>query len=182
ALERCVPTDGAEGAAERSPDQVERLAHHALRGAVWDKALTYCRQAGEKAMARSAYREAAGYFEQALSTLPYLPEQHAMRAQAIDLRLALRSALAPSGDSERILAYLHEAESLAAALDDPRRLGQVLRLLSFHFYERGAYAQAIAAAQRALALATATGDVVLHALANRSLGQAYRFQGTFGRT
>ena len=39
-------------------EQVERLAHHALRGEVWDKAVAYCRQAGEKAMARSAHREA----------------------------------------------------------------------------------------------------------------------------
>ena len=38
------------------------LAHedHALRGEVWNQALAYCRQAGEKAMARSAYREAVG--------------------------------------------------------------------------------------------------------------------------
>jgi uncharacterized protein YkwD len=98
---------------------VERLAHHALRGEVWDKALAYCRQAGEKAMAQSAYREAAGCFEQALSALPHLPETRDTRAQAIDLRLALRSALLPSGDLGRILAYLRETESLAAALDDP---------------------------------------------------------------
>ena len=61
-------------AGDRVAEQVERLAHHALRGEVWDKALAYCRQAGEKAMARSAYREAVGYFEQALSALPHLPE------------------------------------------------------------------------------------------------------------
>ena len=56
-------------AGDRLTEQVERLAHHALRGEVWDKALAYCRQAGEKAMARSAHREAVGYFEQALSAL-----------------------------------------------------------------------------------------------------------------
>src|SRR2546430_1807941 len=39
---------------DRVAEQVERLAHHALRGEVWDKALVYGRQAGEKAMARSA--------------------------------------------------------------------------------------------------------------------------------
>ena len=66
-------------AGERVAEQVERLAHHALRGEVWDKALTYCRQAGEKAMARSAYREAVGYFEQALGALAHLPE-HARHA------------------------------------------------------------------------------------------------------
>ena len=43
-------------AGERVAEQVERLAHHALRGEVWAKALAYCRQAGEKAMARSGYR------------------------------------------------------------------------------------------------------------------------------
>jgi predicted ATPase len=58
--------------ADRLAEQVDRLAHHALRGEVWDKAVTYCRQAGEKTMARSAHREAVGYFEQALGALPHL--------------------------------------------------------------------------------------------------------------
>ena len=117
-------------AGDRVAEQVERLAHHALRGEVWDKALAYCRQAGERTMARSAYREAVGYFEQALSALPHLPEQRDTREQAIDLRLALRTALWPSGDLGRILALLREAEALAEALDDPRRLGQVSLFLS----------------------------------------------------
>src|SRR5262249_12959930 len=64
----------AEVASGRSLDQVESLAHHALRGEVWDKALAYCRHAGEKILARSAYREAVGYFEHALSALSHLPE------------------------------------------------------------------------------------------------------------
>jgi predicted ATPase len=163
---------------DRLGEYAERLAHHALRGEVWDKALAYCRQAGEKAMARSAYREAVGYFEQALSTLQHLPET---REQAIDLRLALRSALHPSGDSGRILACLREAESLAAAFDDPRRLGQVLLFLSLHFSLRGVHDQAIGSAQRALVLAMAGGDGVLHALANLYLGNTYIQQGDYRR-
>ena len=102
-----------------------------------------------------------------------------MREQAIDLLLALRSALCPSGDLGRILPYLREAEALAEALDDPRRLGQVSVFLSHHFYNMGAYDQAIASAQRALALATAGGDVVLQALANVRLGFAYEAQGDY---
>jgi len=168
-------------AGERVAEQVERLAHHAFRGEVWDKALGYCRQAGEKAMARSAHREAAGAFEQALSALRHLPEQRDTREQAIDLRFALRSALGPSGDLGRTLTCLREAEALAAALDDPRRLGQVSDFLSRHFYFMGVYDQAIAAAQRALALATAGAEVVLQALANQRLGQAYHAQGDYRR-
>ena len=45
----------------------------------------------------------------------------------------------------------------------------------------GAYDQAIIAAQRALALATAGGEVVLQALANRFLGVAYQAQGDYRR-
>src|SRR5262249_6698451 len=54
-----------------------------------------------------------------------LPESRDTREQAIDLRLALRSALQPSGDSRRMLAALREAEAIAEALADPRRLAQV---------------------------------------------------------
>jgi tetratricopeptide (TPR) repeat protein len=158
---------------DRLAEQAERLAHHALRGEVWDKALAYFRQAGEKALARSAHREAVGYFEQALSALPHLPETHDTREQAIDLRLALRSALFASGDSERILVYLQEAEALAATLDDPRRLGHISGYLSAHFRSMGAYDRSIAAAQRSLALATAAGDAVVQALANLYLGATY---------
>ena len=56
-----------------------------------------------------------------------------------------------------------------------------LLFLSNHFYLMGAYDQAIAAAQRALALATASGDVVLQALANQYLGTAYQAQGDYRR-
>jgi predicted ATPase len=166
-----------------SPDQLAEqvgcLAHHALRSEVWDKALAYCRQAGVKALARSAYREAVGYFEQALEALAHLPERHDTYEQAIDLRLDLRAALHPSGALERAMVYLHEAEVLAAALADPRRLGQVSVSLALHCYLMGAYDQAIAAGQRALVLATDSGEVVLHALANHYLGMAYQARGNY---
>ena len=51
-------------------EQIERLAHHALRGELWEKAIIYYKRA-EKAMVRSAYREALGYFEQALAALEH---------------------------------------------------------------------------------------------------------------
>jgi predicted ATPase/class 3 adenylate cyclase/DNA-binding winged helix-turn-helix (wHTH) protein len=167
--------------ADRLAEQTERLAHHAWRSAMWDKALAYFRQAGVKAMAHSANREAVVCFEQALDALQHLPESHDTIEQAIDLRLDLRVALFPSGNHGRILACLREAESLAAALDDPRRLAQVLFFLSSHFRFMGAYDQSIATAQRALALATAGREVVLQAVANRCLGLVYETQGDYRR-
>jgi predicted ATPase len=60
---------GAKGlpAGRQDPDQVERLAHHALRGEVWDKAVPYCRQAGARAHDRAAFRKAVAFFEHPLS-------------------------------------------------------------------------------------------------------------------
>ena len=167
---------------DRVAEQIERLAQHALRGELWAKALAYCRQAGEKSIARSAYRQAVGYFEQALSALAHLPETRHTCEQAIDLRLVMRTALSPSGNNERILAYLHEAEALAASLDDPRRLGHASHSLAAQLvFGMGAYDQARAVGSRVLARAMASGDVFLQALAHQNLGLAYRAQGDYQR-
>jgi class 3 adenylate cyclase/tetratricopeptide (TPR) repeat protein len=161
--------------------QPELLAHHYTQAGLTEQAVPYCEQAGEKAMARSAHREAAQWFEQALSALAHLPETHATREQAIDLRLALRSALIPLGDFGRILAYLREAEALAVALDDPRQLGRVSGFLARHLCFIGAYDQAIAAGQRALTVVRASGDRVLEALENQFLGIPHHAQGDYRR-
>src|SRR5262249_30874113 len=76
-------------APDRMAEQVDRLAHHAGRGAVWDKAVSYCQQAGARAHDRAAFREAVASFEQALEALAHLPEDGDTRGLAIDLRLAV---------------------------------------------------------------------------------------------
>src|SRR5262249_1809850 len=150
-------------------------------GEVWDKAVAYCRQAGDKALGGLAHHEAVGYFEQALSALPHLPETRQAREQAIDLRLALRAALLPSGDHGRLLSSLQATAFLATALAEPRRLGTISLFLSVHFRIMGAYDQANAYAQRALTLTTAGGDVVPHGLAHYYRGVAIAAQGDYRR-
>jgi class 3 adenylate cyclase/tetratricopeptide (TPR) repeat protein len=115
---------------DRLPEHIERLAHHAVRGDLWEKAVTCLRQAGAKALARSANREAAAYLEQALTALTHLPETRETREQAIDVRFALRDAFVPLAEFGRIEAHLREAEALATALDDQRRLGWVSAYIS----------------------------------------------------
>ncbi len=159
--------------AERLADQVDRLAHHAFRGEVWDKALRYCRQAGTKAVEHSALREAAAAFEQALEALQHLPESRATRKQAIDLRFDLRNVLYPLGEAGRILDHLRQAEPLAEALGDPRRLGQVAGYMAACLRELGDLDSSLASAQRALAIATALGDIGLQVAANVYLGDVY---------
>jgi tetratricopeptide (TPR) repeat protein len=160
-------------------EQVDRLAQHAFRGEVWDKALTYCRQAGVKAMARSANREAVVCFEQALDALRHLPESHTTIAQAIDLRLDLRNALHALGESARMFAILREAEGLAESLDDHQRLASILSHQSNYFIWMGAPDRAVVSSQRALTHATACGDVTSQVVIWFNLAWAYSTIGDY---
>jgi tetratricopeptide (TPR) repeat protein len=157
----------------------ERLADHAVRGEVWDKAIRYCRQAGAKALERSASREAVGCYEQALAALEHLPEQRAFHEQAIDLRCDLYSARIVLGQLERILHDLRIAETLAEALDDPRRLGRVSVHMAQCFLTMGQNDHARASSQRALTLATASGDHYTPIEANFQLGLVYFSQAEY---
>jgi predicted ATPase len=158
---------------DRLAEQVERLAHHAWRGEVWDKAVTYGRQTGTRAVERSAPREAAAAFEQALAALQHFPDSRDTREQAIDLRFDLRNVLHPLNEDGRILHHLRQAEPLAEALGDQRRLGYLAGYLSVCLRHQGHIDEALVSAQRALAIGTALGDVGLQVTANSFLGELY---------
>jgi predicted ATPase/class 3 adenylate cyclase len=166
---------------DRIDAQVERLAYHALRGEVWGKALTYFRQAGAKAAARSAHWEAVGCFEQALVALQHLPEHQDTWEQAIDLRFSLRNALLPLGEHKRTFDHLRAAETLAEARNDQQRLGRAFAYLAEAFRMTGELDRAVESGERALALATALGDFALQVMATFFVGTAYYDLGDYRR-
>ena len=178
-LHACIVAALEALAPERRAEQVERLAHHAVRGEVWDKALPYCRQAGGRAVARAAFREAATAFEEALVALGHLPESRDMREQAIDLRFDLRIALTQLAEYERVFAHLREAETLAEALEDQWRLGQVCVYMGWYFRVMGDYDRTIVSSQRALAIAEALGNGLLQVMAHYILGHVYHLLGDY---
>jgi class 3 adenylate cyclase/tetratricopeptide (TPR) repeat protein len=165
----------------RLAERVDRLAYHALHGGLWDKAVVLYRKAGGKAAARSAYREAATCFEQSLVALGHLPKSRVRDEQAVDLRLDLHNALVPHGEVSRMLETLHEAERVAAALGDQRRMGQVAAYMTQDYWWTGQPDRAVASGQRALAIAGKLGDTALEAIANMRLGQAYASLGEYRR-
>ena len=157
----------------RLAEQVERLAYHALRGEVWDKAVSYLRQAGVKATERSAHREAVSYLEQALDALKHLPESRDTVEQAIDIRIDLRSSLQPLGEQRRVFDYLTEAEALAKSLDDPRRLAQILCYMSGYFIQaENDPARAVEVSQRAFMIVNTIDDFALQIQVNHYFGSA----------
>jgi class 3 adenylate cyclase/tetratricopeptide (TPR) repeat protein len=162
-------------------EQVERLAHHALRGEIWDKAVSYYQQAGAQAMARSAYREADTGFEQALAALQHLPENRRTQEQAIDLRMALRTTRHRLGEIWQHFDHLREAERLATALGDQRRLGQISVHLAASYWWLGDQERARTYSRQAIAVAEALDDVPLQVFATYTLGLAYLLQGEYGQ-
>ena len=109
---------------------MERLAHHALRGHLWDKTVRYSRQAGTRALDRSAPREALAAFEQARVALQELPESRERTEQRIDLCFEQRNALLLLGEFARLGEVLSEARALAERLGDQQRLGWALGYLA----------------------------------------------------
>ena len=167
AIERLYP--------DRLVEQVELLAHHAFHGELWEKAVTYLRQAGAKAADRSAHREAVSYFDRALEALKHLPESRPMIEQAIDIRIDMRSSLQPLGEQAKVLERMREAEVLAVSIDDQRRLGRISAYLSGYFVQLGEDpTQAIEKAELAFKIASAIGDFSLQVQANHFLGTSHR--------
>jgi class 3 adenylate cyclase/tetratricopeptide (TPR) repeat protein len=164
---------------DRLGEEVERLAHHALQGEVWPKALRYVRQAGRKLYSRCAFREAVSRYEQALTSLGHLPPSPEATAQAIDLRFDLRNSLVPLGELPPALEHLREAERLAGAAGDRRRLGRAASLLSNCLQLMGHQDEALGAGRRAAQIAEELGDRSLELAANLYLGQTHFARGEY---
>src|SRR5262245_5479371 len=164
----------------RQIDHVERLAHHCLRGRLWPKAVAYLRQAGHRALARSAYRESAACFEHALGALRELPEGREKLELGVDLRCELRTVLFPLGGHERILDELTTAEALAGRLGDRARLARVVAYLADGLRLRGDHESALACGQRALTIVADHGDLALQVALNNYMGQICYDLGQYG--
>jgi tetratricopeptide (TPR) repeat protein len=166
--------DGLETlAGDRQDEQVESLAHHALRGEVWDKAFRYCQQAGTRAFAKSAYRETVEYWEQALAVLPHLPADRATVEQAIDLHRNLAMVQIPFAQWQQRLIHLRAAESLAEALGDHRRLARIYYQIGQTLKQFQEFEPALAYCQRAQALVAGLGDVDLQAWVHHHTSTIY---------
>lgn len=157
------------------------LATHFREAGVWDKTVNYFRQAGLRAITRSASREAVACFEQALGALQRLPRSAETIGLAVDLRLNVQSGYTLLGDLPRKLETLREAESLAQALGDERRLAAVWAHMAMSSWLMGQLEGAVDYSQRALAIASATGDRALEIFASDRLGLAYRLLGDYRR-
>jgi predicted ATPase len=146
---------------ERSVEHVERLAYHAVRGQLRDKAIGYLRQAGTKAFASSADAEALAYFTGALALVETLPPGGERDRKELALRLALGPVLmARRGPASPELKENSErAHGLATAVGEP--LEQFQAIWATWSGVRDQPRPALEVARELLAVATRAGDRAL---------------------
>jgi tetratricopeptide (TPR) repeat protein len=166
---------------DRLGEQIERLAHHAARGELREKAVHYLRQAGLKAAARSALPDARAWFEQALGVLAALPETPSTLEQGFEIRFDLRSVLSLLGEVRRLLERLGEAETLAERLNDDRRRGRVCAFMTLNHALLGELDEALVTGTRALEVAGHLGDLKLRLITKSYLAQAHYYRGEYER-
>jgi tetratricopeptide (TPR) repeat protein len=144
--------------ADRLDEHVERLAHHAVRGEIGERAVDYLRKAGTKAYARAALSESRDRYQHGLDLLARLPATPENIRRGIDVRLDLHGPLVGLAELSRVVQLHQEAEELARQLQDRPRLGRIAsRMGNFAWLDAG-YSTAIVRAQEALQIAAAIDD------------------------
>ena len=177
----------------RLDEQIELLAHHALRGELREKAVSYLFQSGVKAARRSALlkakllppqqapRIARAFYEQALAHLEAIPDSQHKLEKAFELRLELCGVLGNLGETRMVLQRLREAEVLADTLNDERRRGLVWALLVANSCIRGELDEALDNGRRALAVAERIGDSPLRVQTESAFTFAHYYRGEYKR-
>lgn len=149
------------------------LAHHFSRAALGgdaEKAVRYARRAGDAALARFAYEEAARHYDMALQALDLCPPAEEERCA---LLTALGDALNRAGETAAARARLLHAAEVAQALAAPERLARVALALSDLQGETGRVDQPqVALLEQALAALGDPGVPELRALLMARLAKA----------
>ena len=168
-LQRRKEIHGAIGLAieelysQRLEEQVPILAYHYIRSDQQNKAIEYALLAGDQAAGLYANTEATTYYEQAFAISQTLPVSPQVQQWQIDAALKLAAVGITRQDIERDRRNLEQAHTLAEALNDERRLAQVLYWLGRLQYVLDNRAAAIEYAGQSLEIADRLGDETLAA-------------------
>ncbi|WP_349628027.1 ATP-binding protein [Bradyrhizobium lablabi] len=160
-------------------EEQDTLCYHAKRAKDWGKAISYGRNVARKCVARSAFADAASYFEIAMDALDRTPVSHEREVEAIDLRIEARIAFASVGKVAEWLELEKEAERRADKIGDIGRkvAAMTVRAAAHNFYSTPI--EAIATGEQVVELAEQWGEPGWLSLAQYGLGQAYHIAGRY---
>jgi predicted ATPase len=175
----------AQVLAERFPETAathpEVLARHYTEAGLQAEALPYWHQAGQCALARSAYAEARYHLTTGLEVLASVPETPTRHQHELDLLVALTHVLRATKSlaAPELEPILTRAEALARQVGELSQHGQVLDAL-FNFHNARLERQAAhTVAEQLLDLAQRQHDPALLLRAHNVLGQNWYNLGAY---
>jgi predicted ATPase/class 3 adenylate cyclase len=150
----------------------ETVARHFTEGGAAEQALPLWRQAGERALARSAVVEALVDLDQGMALLAELPEGEARQRAELGLQLLRLSGLrASQGVAAAATGAASErAVELARALHDEAALITALNGLYAYHMVRGQCAAALEPARELQRVAETSADATAEMIGHRALG------------
>jgi len=146
--------------ADRIDEHVELLAHHALAGEQWPKAVEYLLRSAVRAMQRSAHQNAIQDLHKGLEVIQRLPDSPERMRKELDYRKALGVTMmaAKGWAAKEVLDAYTRARVLCEALNDERELFIVLRGEGQYRMIRGESRVASGLGERCVALAASSQD------------------------
>ncbi|MGD8397660.1 MAG: tetratricopeptide repeat protein, partial [Anaerolineae bacterium] len=168
----------AEALERLAPDEPEALAYHWMEARVWDRAVAYHQQAGDRAGAVYANAEAVAHYDKALEALYRLPGT-ADPSLRYELHLAREGVCDLLGDREAQLEDLARLARLVRQLDDDHRQAEVALRQAHYANRTGDFPAAISAAGAAIRFARSARDVRGEAEGLVRLGRALTRQGDY---
>jgi class 3 adenylate cyclase/tetratricopeptide (TPR) repeat protein len=178
-LQRRKEIHGAIGLAieelysQRLEEQAPILAYHYIRSDQQEKAIEYALLAGDRAAGLYANTEATTYYDQAFAISKALPVSARVQGWQIDAALKLAAVGITRQDIERDRKNLEQAHTLAEALNDERRLAQVLYWLGRIHYVLWSPEVAMKYARQSLEIAEGIADDALTAPPINLMGRVY---------
>ena len=166
---------------DRIDEYLPLIAYHFSRSNDGEKAFTYSMRAGDRAERLYARAEATTHYLGALATARTLPDPKRARQAQVDAIVRLAAVAHTREHMERDAQNLEQAQAMAEALEDGRRLAQALYRRGRLHYARGAFGDALECAQRSIVLADELGDESLAAPAVNLVARVHWQQGDYGK-
>ena len=157
--------------AAKQDSEPELLAHHYGQAGLFEQAVQYRQKAGERAMTRSAYREAVAHLQKGLELLAMTTPSSQRSTTELSLQTALGWAYVPirSWSAPEAHAAFARAHAVATELGDTPSILALMGLWGFHMV-RGDQQTAMRLAQQTLPLVQRQADSALLIQATNALG------------
>jgi TOMM system kinase/cyclase fusion protein len=168
-------------AEDSSDTQPELLAHHYTHAGLGEEAIPYLMSAGQKAMGRSANKEAISHFMRGIVLLKTLPQTEDSKRLELDFQSRLGKAhIAATGwAAPEVGKALMRARALCEELAETGRLYSTLWMLCSYHLVRAEYEPTLELGNLILGLAEQSRDTEMSLAGHHAVGMPLYCMGKF---